>query len=203
MLPVLLRPTLMLLTLLTAVVAGVRVGYGLAVRPQPGDVYMHAGCANPCWHGMEIGTSTEADLRAFIAANDVAYSDYAGVDADGQLVQLTFMYDGAAVQATLRGTLSELILGGVDCPTHFMARMGEPDASYVNYMATLNAARTGFRSYFNLFYTGAGYDMEVDSSEVGRGIRVVLRGQQLDVRPGIDPEPDWPDIVNMMPAACQ
>ncbi|MEM6283997.1 MAG: hypothetical protein AAF787_17530 [Chloroflexota bacterium] len=202
MLRLILRPLLVLITVLALCVGAVRVGYGLAVRPQPDDVFVHPRCDNPCWHGMEIGTSTEADMRAFIAVNDVAYSDYVGVDVDGPLVQLTFMYDGVAVQATLRETLNELILGGVECPMHFMAHMGEPDMMAVSYAATLNAARTDFRGYFNLFYTGRGYDLEIDSSEVGRGIRVVLRGQASGVRPGVDPELDWSDIMKMLPTAC-
>ncbi|MEM6283996.1 MAG: hypothetical protein AAF787_17525 [Chloroflexota bacterium] len=72
MLRLILRPLLLLITVLALCVGVIRVGYGLAY-PMEASLFSHPDCDDPCVLGIQPGLTTETELEEILDGSDIPY----------------------------------------------------------------------------------------------------------------------------------
>ena len=114
MLPLLVRPLLICITLFSVTIAAIRIGYGVNYQPQ--RAFSHENCDQPCWRGLAVGSSTAPEVSGMLGIESIPiYQRYLHEDTHG------------AVYILLHDTLVYMEAREIDCPVGLFLALGAPD----------------------------------------------------------------------------
>ncbi|MEL6151865.1 MAG: hypothetical protein AAFR56_19710 [Chloroflexota bacterium] len=130
MLRLILRPLLLLTTVLVLCVAAIRSGAQLLVVDSDIDRFTTAGCASICWMGLEIGHTTDTELTTLVRDDTSripphlmpAHNAYVAIsNNERRNIGLTYS----------EGVMFALRLTYDDCPGGVIGQAGVPDEVYI------------------------------------------------------------------------
>ncbi|MEL6152387.1 MAG: hypothetical protein AAFR56_22340, partial [Chloroflexota bacterium] len=146
MLRLLIRPGLLLLAMLTALVSGVRGVYSLTHQPE--SEFTHEGCSGPCWRGLDMRSATYDDVAAALGVADFPVHQRYHHHVENLDTYVMF-YE----------RLVFLEVQGIDCPVELLLQWGRPYTSVIHH----TGQRTEVLMYFYSESSNSIYNVLWDS----------------------------------------
>lgn len=200
-----LRLSLALTVLFAALVGGVRLYHGLATpAPAPLDWFTHPDCDDPCWVGIQLGSTTIDDSTQLLrqaGAGDIRPFQgemvYAGLAINmAPEPDFDFEHD-AFVTAGVDDVVYTVTLLRDACMQNVLLTWGVPDE--------IQRGLTGAQGYRYLYHTPDGIVVQfisLDGQHVQMSALYTPEAHELHGRAYLHETVRWRDVEHLLRAGC-